>query len=112
MNRAGYTKRIVRALGRAERCCDGNAIREIASCIITLGHTADDFDLPHRWSPEAVRAVVLAYAQHAPIAHLAEMATQADAQVLWCDWYDAVGHIEGNNCTPLLPSLAEARRWS
>ena len=80
--------RIMRALGVAAQMADGSDLPSAVSCIISLGGSGEDFE---GWSDDAARAVMLAYALHAPEDHLEALADHADHVARWSIWYDAPG---------------------
>jgi hypothetical protein len=95
---------IIRALDRAAESRDGGsgsqtAINVVGSMIIERGNNCEQF---LGWDVSAVRAVVLAYAQHSPEWMLDAMAQMAIDQHAWCVWWDAPGggshQSECNGC--------------
>lgn len=84
---------IVRTLDRAEqsdRLYNGGAVRTSAAMILSFGEDGERFALPkrERWQPEAVRAVVMAFALNAPDDELRWMATVARSE------FEAIGAYE------------------
>ncbi|HEY1555101.1 MAG TPA: hypothetical protein VGF94_09750 [Kofleriaceae bacterium] len=119
MNRAGYIKRIVRALDRAEAnlhpegCGPDGRVNMTASFILTSttpGYAnGERFD---GWNEHETRAVLLEYARRGPLDFVRRMAEVADREVEDWEQWDAVDFYEGRDWTPLFRSAAEARRWS
>ncbi|MDX2093808.1 MAG: hypothetical protein SFX73_38585 [Kofleriaceae bacterium] len=88
---------------------DAGLTRCAASMIIELGGCSERFLAwkgQEQWTSPALRAVVLAFALHAPADELADMAREARKQIKWVDWWDTDGHIE----VRLTPSEIDARR--
>ena len=88
--RARLTARIMAAIDRAiasPHCEDGGLANCVASFIITHGNCGDTYDGTD-WTPQAHRAVLLAYAANAPFGDLAAMAKTANDMVSWCEWWD------------------------
>ncbi len=77
-------------------CDDSGLAHCVASSIVSLGSCCDLFDMPserRKWKPAELRAVILAYAQHAPPRLLEAMAIDAKKMLAWVEWWE----IEGND---------------
>lgn len=88
---------IMRAIDRAIAShldAEDGLARTVASSIITIGDCADDFSGAtgrRKWSSQAVRAILLAYALHAPDDRLRRMAQQARRELKWVEWWEQPG---------------------
>jgi len=72
----------------------------------------EHFLLPHGWSTEALRAVLLALLLNAPTSHLRRMTAAADGQITWLDEFerDPLGGIRGYSLIPTVTPRAAALR--
>lgn len=93
--RAKYIATIERAIDRAIASPHSGpkhgVVNGVASLIMTSGSNAEGF---HAWPNSATRAVLLAYAHHAPIEKVEDYAAEAVEQLEWIEWWDREGHAE------------------
>lgn len=73
---------------------DGGVVHTVAGMIIDYGNTGERFS--YDWSTAAVRAVILAYAQHAPDTELQQLVRIAEHEFEWLEWWDREGSDEAH----------------
>jgi hypothetical protein len=95
-DRHRHVRTILAAIDRAIASPHNNGRNEmvevVANKIIELGDTCEHFThRPGNWTAAGMRAVVLAYALHAPERDLAKMVDVAEGELQWCEWWDREG---------------------
>lgn len=114
-----HVRTILSVFNRTLASPEASALPGVVSMIVTLTH-ADEFSCfvrpkPKQWSTDGLRAVLLAYALHAPADELAAMARMAREQLDWLEAFEVRCTIERHGVAiedVLAPSRIEAEHMA